>query len=104
MTEGVPPGSSFNNGSTMLTTRARTLALFATLAGPLVSTLVAQSRVALPAGSVILVKSTGPLESATARVGQTFETVVADTVRADDYTVIPGGSRIRGVITFAQPA
>jgi peptidoglycan hydrolase-like protein with peptidoglycan-binding domain len=64
----------------------------------------AQVRAVLPAGSVIIVRTTAPLESNTVRVGQTFETTVADTVGADDYTVIPAGSRIRGVVTFAQPA
>jgi hypothetical protein len=58
----------------------------------------------LPEGSVIIVRTAAALESNTARVGQTFETIVSDTVRADDYTVIPAGSRIRGVVTFAQPA
>lgn len=64
----------------------------------------AQSRIVLPEGSVIIVRTAAPLESNTARVGQTFETTVADTVRADGYTVIPAGSRIRGVVTFAQAA
>jgi len=64
----------------------------------------AQTRVVLPEGTVILVRTTTALESATASTGQTFETVVADTVRVDDYTVIPAGSRIRGVVSFAQPA
>ncbi len=68
------------------------------------SGLSAQTRLLLPAGSVIIVRTTAPLESATAKVGQYFETVVADTVGVDDYTVIPSGSRIRGVVTFAQPA
>jgi peptidoglycan hydrolase-like protein with peptidoglycan-binding domain len=61
-------------------------------------------RVVLPEGTVIVVRTSSPLESATARTGQTFETVVADTVRVENYTVIPAGSRIRGVVTFAQPA
>ncbi|HYH80831.1 MAG TPA: hypothetical protein VEX86_13610, partial [Longimicrobium sp.] len=64
----------------------------------------AQVRTILPAGSVIIVRTAAPLESNTARVGQVFETIVSDTVTADDYTVIPAGSRIRGVVTFAQPA
>jgi len=64
----------------------------------------AQGRTVLPEGSVIIVRTTTPLESNTARVGQTFETTVAETVNADEYTVIPAGSRIRGVVTFAQPA
>lgn len=61
-------------------------------------------RIVLPEGSVIIVRTTTVLESNTARVGQTFETIVADSVSADDYTVIPAGSRIRGRVTFAQPA
>jgi len=63
-----------------------------------------QGRTVLPEGSVIIVRTTTALESNTARVGQVFETTVADTVSADEYTVIPAGSRIRGVVTFAQPA
>jgi peptidoglycan hydrolase-like protein with peptidoglycan-binding domain len=61
-------------------------------------------RVVLPEGTVIIVRTSSPLESATAKAGQTFETVVVDTVRVENYTVIPAGSRIRGVVTFAQPA
>ena len=61
-------------------------------------------RAVLPEGSVIIVRTTTPLESSTARVGQTFETTVADAIGADNYTVIPAGSRIRGVVSFAQPA
>jgi peptidoglycan hydrolase-like protein with peptidoglycan-binding domain len=68
-----------------------------------VSGLSAQ-RLVLPEGTVIIVRTTSPLESATAKVGQTFETAVADTVRVDNYTVIPAGSQIRGVVTFAQAA
>jgi peptidoglycan hydrolase-like protein with peptidoglycan-binding domain len=68
------------------------------------SGLSAQTRIVLPEGSVIIVRTLNPLESATAKVGQTFETVVVDTVRVNNYTVIPAGSRIRGVVTFAQPA
>jgi len=37
----------------------------------------AQSRVVLPAGSVILVRTTSPLQSATAQTGQTFEATVS---------------------------
>lgn len=68
------------------------------------SGLSAQTRLVLPEGSVIIVRTSSPLESATAKVGQTFETVVVDTVRVDNYTVIPAASRIRGVVTFAQAA
>jgi peptidoglycan hydrolase-like protein with peptidoglycan-binding domain len=66
--------------------------------------LPAQARVVVPEGSVILVRTLSPLESATARAGQTFETSVVDTIRIDDFTVIPAGSRIRGVVGFVQPA
>ena len=64
----------------------------------------AQIRPVLPAGSVIIVRTTGPLESASARSGETFETNVDESVGVDEYTVIPAGSRIRGVITLARPA
>ena len=66
--------------------------------------LTAQGRVVLPKGSVILVTTTAPLESNTAKVGQTFETVVSDSVRVDSYSVIPAGSVIRGVVSVAQVA
>ena len=78
----------------------RTL-FFTLLAVPALS---AQSRLVLPEGSVIIVRTSSPLASASAKVGQTFETVVADTIRVENYTVIPAGSRIRGVVTFAQAA
>ena len=61
-------------------------------------------RMVLPEGSVIIVRTATALESSTAKVGQTFETVVVDTVRIDNFTVIPAGSRIRGVVSFAQAA
>jgi peptidoglycan hydrolase-like protein with peptidoglycan-binding domain len=64
----------------------------------------AQSRVVLPAGTVIIVRMTTPLQSATAKVGQTFETVVEEGVGADETAVIAAGSKIRGVITAATPA
>ena len=64
----------------------------------------AQSRVVLPAGSVIIVRTAGPLQSASAQTGQTFETNVEESVGVDEYTVIPTGSTIRGVVTLARPA
>ena len=64
----------------------------------------AQSRVVLPAGSVIVVRTASPLQSATAKVGETFETTVDESVGVDEYTIIPAGSRIRGQITVARPA
>jgi peptidoglycan hydrolase-like protein with peptidoglycan-binding domain len=64
----------------------------------------AQSRLVLPAGSVILVHTAAPLQSATAQSGQTFETTVDQSVGVDEYTIIPAGSRIRGQITVARPA
>ena len=64
----------------------------------------AQTRLTLPAGTVIIVQTTTALQSNTARTGQTFETTVVDAIGLDNYTVVPSGSRIRGTITFAQPA
>jgi hypothetical protein len=78
----------------------RSLALTALAA----SALSAQTSLTLPQGSVIIVRTATALESANAQVGQSFGTFVVDTVRADAYTVIPAGSRIRGTITYAQAA
>lgn len=83
------------------TLRAAMCAAFSLFA---VSTVSAQARVVLPRGSVIIVRTQTTLESSTARQGQTFETIVDDTVGIDNYTVIPAGSRIRGLISFVQPA
>jgi hypothetical protein len=68
------------------------------------ASLSAQSRVVLPAGSVIIVRTTTPLQSASARTGQTFETNVEESIGVDEYTVIPSGSTIRGSVTMATPA
>src|SRR5690349_6433664 len=65
---------------------------------------VAGQRLVLAQGSVIIVRTSSPLESANAKVGQSFETVVTDSIPIDGYTAIPAGSHIRGVVTFAQPA
>jgi peptidoglycan hydrolase-like protein with peptidoglycan-binding domain len=65
--------------------------------------LTAQSRV-LPAGTVILVRTTAPLDSRTAQVGQTVETTVEQDVGVDAYNVVPAGSRITGTITLARAA
>jgi hypothetical protein len=64
----------------------------------------AQSRVALPAGTVVIVRTTTALQSATAKAGQAFETTVEENVGVDEFTVIPARSRIRGVVTLATPA
>ncbi len=90
----------FPNSPRMMTRAACSLAFL--LVGA--SAASAQNRLVLPAGSVIIVRTAGPLESANARVGQTFETVVADSVGVDSYSVIPRGSRIRGVVTLARAA
>lgn len=68
------------------------------------SSALAQSRVVLPAGSVILVRTTTPLQSASARTGQTFYANVEESIGVDEYTAIPAGSRLRGTITLATPA
>lgn len=68
------------------------------------SPVAAQNRLVLPAGTVILVRTQTQLESSTVSVGQTFDTVVDDSVGVDNYTVIPSGSHIRGTISYVQPA
>ena len=64
----------------------------------------AQGRVVLPAGSVVIVRTTTPLQSATAKAGDNFEVTVEENVGIDDYSVIPAGSRIRGVVAMARPS
>jgi peptidoglycan hydrolase-like protein with peptidoglycan-binding domain len=81
----------------------RTLAGIA-LAFVAASTATAQSRVVLPAGSVIIVRTTAPLQSASVKQGQMFETNVEESVGVDEFTVIPAGSKIRGVVALATPA
>lgn len=84
--------------------RYRTAVWSLALALVAASSASAQSRVVLPAGSVIIVRTNTPLQSASAKTGQTFETNVAEAIGVDEYTVIPAGSRIRGVISLATPA
>jgi hypothetical protein len=79
-------------------------ALCAALSVFAVSSATAQNRVSLPAGSVIIVRTQTALSSASVRQGQTFETTVDEQVGVDNYSVIPSGSRIRGVVTLVQPA
>ena len=66
--------------------------------------LSAQTRVTLPAGSVFLVRTEQALESATMKVGQTFETTIIEEVSVNGYTLIPANSRVRGAVTYVQPA
>jgi len=68
------------------------------------SAVQAQVRRTLPEGTVILVQTRQPLASQNVKAGQTFDTQVIDMVDADGFTLIPRGSRIRGVITYAQAA
>ncbi len=58
----------------------------------------------MPESSVILVKTDSPFASSTVKLGQTCETIVVDTVRVGNFTIIPAGSRIRGMVFFAQVA
>src|SRR2546423_587716 len=84
--------------------RYRTMLWSLALAFVAVSAASAQSRVVLPAGSVIIVRTTTPLLSATMKSGQTFDTNVEESIGVDEFTVIPSGSKIRGVVTLATPA
>src|SRR5437667_1155131 len=81
----------------------RTLASIA-LALLAASTAAAQSRIVVPAGTVIIVRTTTPLQSATAKTGDTFDTNVDESVGVNEYAVIPAGSKIRGSVTMATPA
>lgn len=64
----------------------------------------AQSRVVLPAGTVILVRTSQVLDSRNAAAGQTFETTVDQDVGLNDYSVLPAGSKVTGTITMARAA
>ena|SRR6266550_27911 len=64
----------------------------------------AQTRIVVPAGSVILVRTTTPLQSASIKTGETFVTNVEESVGVDEFAVIPAGSKIRGSVTLATPA
>jgi peptidoglycan hydrolase-like protein with peptidoglycan-binding domain len=66
--------------------------------------LSAQTRVTLPAGTVLLVRTESALQSNLAKVGQTFETTVVEPISVEGYTVIPANSRVRGVVSYVQPA
>jgi peptidoglycan hydrolase-like protein with peptidoglycan-binding domain len=77
-------------------------ALILTLFGA--SALSAQTRVTLPVGTVFLIRTEQPLESATAAVGNTFNATVTDEVSVNGYPVIPANSRVRGVVTYVQRA
>ncbi|HEY3113398.1 MAG TPA: peptidoglycan-binding domain-containing protein [Gemmatimonadaceae bacterium] len=68
------------------------------------STAAAQSRIVVPAGTVIIVRTTTPLQSASAKTGDTFDTNVDESVGVNEYAVIPVGSKIRGSVTLATPA
>jgi hypothetical protein len=64
----------------------------------------AQQSVVVPEGTVLTVRTTAPLQSASARVGQAISTTVTEAVNVEGYTVIPMDSRIDGVVTLARPA
>jgi peptidoglycan hydrolase-like protein with peptidoglycan-binding domain len=61
-------------------------------------------RPVLPAGTVITVKTTVPLQSSTMTQGQTFEAVIDEDLVVDQMAVIPSGSRVRGVVALVTKA
>ena len=65
---------------------------------------VPAQRLVLPAGTVIIARTTSPLESATAQNGQNFDATVTENLGVDEYTIIPSGTKVRGLITLARPA
>jgi hypothetical protein len=48
---------------------------------------LAQSRVVVPPGTVVMVRTTTPLQSTSAQAGQTFETTVQESIGIEDFTV-----------------
>ena len=61
-------------------------------------------RPVLPAGTVITVKTTVPLQSSTMKQGDTFEALIDEDIVADQMVMIPAGSRVRGVVALASKA
>jgi peptidoglycan hydrolase-like protein with peptidoglycan-binding domain len=61
-------------------------------------------RPVLPAGTVITVKTTVPLQSSTMKQGDTFEALIDEDIIADQMVMIPAGSRVRGVVAMASKA
>lgn len=88
----------------VLKSSLRSAAVFGAIAAVSAAPAVAQSRFVLPAGTVIIVRTTTALESATAQVGQRFETTVEQNLNVDDYSVLPSGSRISGTVTMSRAA
>ena len=82
----------------------RQLWVAAALSAACTASALAQSRVVVPSGTVVMVRTTTPLQSTSAQAGQTFETAVQESVGIEDFTVVPAGSRIRGTIVTARPA
>ena len=93
-----------SNATTRLRRRSLSAALALATVASAATIASAQNRVVLPAGSVIIVRTMSPLQSANARAGQTFDTDVQQSIGVDEFTVIPAGSHIRGVITTVRPA
>src|ERR1051325_2745971 len=58
----------------------------------------------LPAGTVILARTTTAFDSRTAQTGQTFETTVDQNVSLDGYSVLPAGTKVGGTIALARRA
>jgi putative peptidoglycan binding protein len=80
------------------------LALALAASTVITSEATAQTRLSIPARTVMIVETNSTLQSSSARAGQTFDTRVVDAIGVDDYTVIPAGSHVRGSITYARPA
>src|ERR1051325_11552917 len=58
----------------------------------------------LPAGTVVLVRTTSAFDSRTAQTGQSFETTVDQNVSLDGYSVLPAGTKVGGTIALARAA
>src|ERR1043165_6263023 len=58
----------------------------------------------LPAGTVVLVRTTSAFDSRTAQTGQSFETTIDQNVSLDGYSVLPAGTKLGGTIAMARAA
>src|SRR5688572_27641080 len=65
---------------------------------------LAQGRLAIPAGTVLELRTEGALNSETSRVGDTFNNTVLKSVWINGVVAVPENSSVQGRVTSVTPA
>lgn len=60
------------------------------------------STVTLPAGTLITVRTTTPIDTESSKVGDEFEAILDESLVSEGRTVIPEGADVTGMITYAK--